>query len=147
MDNYYTEDITWCTKRNCNIKNCERNPKRIRPTNRELSFADLENTEYCPKKRVNKMTPQEVIKQLNMLIFNEKVLIGCSTMGELQHSNNIEALEIAKQAVEKQIPKNVFPDSKYYGNGICPNCNAVFMDKSTNFCGNCGQALDWSDTK
>ena len=53
IDNYYTEDITWCTNCNCNIKKCERNPKRIRPTYRELSFADLEYTEYCPKKRRN----------------------------------------------------------------------------------------------
>lgn len=51
MGNYYTEDITWCTKRNCNIKKCERNPKRIRSTYREFSFADLEYTEYCPQKK------------------------------------------------------------------------------------------------
>lgn len=59
------------------------------------------------------MNPQEVTKQLDMLICNEKVLIGCSTMGELQHSQNIEALEFAKEAVEKQILKKVLPDSKY----------------------------------
>lgn len=48
---YYTEDITWCSKRNCNNMKCERNRKHIRPTPRDLSFADLEYTDYCPKKR------------------------------------------------------------------------------------------------
>lgn len=92
------------------------------------------------------MTIQDIIKQLDILLSRERYLLGCLS-DEYQCSQMIEALELAKQAVEKQIPKNVLPDSKYYGNGICPNCNAVFMDKSTNFCGNCGQALDWSDTK
>lgn len=50
---YYTEDITWCSKRNCDRMKCERNRKHIRPTLRPLSFADLENTDYCPKKRRN----------------------------------------------------------------------------------------------
>ena len=48
---YYTEDITWCSKRNCNNIICERNRKHIRPTPRDLSFADLEYTDYCLKKR------------------------------------------------------------------------------------------------
>ena len=90
------------------------------------------------------MTPQETIKQLNILLSRERYLLGCSS-DEHQRSQMIEALEVAKRAVEKQILKKVLPDSKYYGNGICPNCNAVFVDKSTNFCGNCGQALDWSE--
>lgn len=27
--------------------------------------------------------------------------------------------------------------------GQCPRCGVVFLDDSTSFCGNCGQALDW----
>lgn len=48
---YYTEDITWCSKNNCDRVKCERNQKHIRPALRNLSFADLEYTDYCPKKR------------------------------------------------------------------------------------------------
>lgn len=48
---YYTEDITWCSKRDCDRMKCERNRKHIRPTLSNLSFADLEYTDYCPKKR------------------------------------------------------------------------------------------------
>lgn len=46
------------------------------------------------------MTKQEVIKQLNNLIYNEKILVGCSTIKH-QHNNNIEALEIAKKIIEE----------------------------------------------
>lgn len=39
-------------------------------------------------------------------------------------------------------PAKVKPYKPYKGS--CPNCGAVFLDSSTKFCGNCGQALDWS---
>ena len=53
--------------------------------------------------------------------------------------------ELAVKALEKQIPKKPLEETKFYGNGKCPSCGAVFMDKSTNYCGNCGQALDWEE--
>ena len=49
----------------------------------------------------------------------------------------------AVDALEKQIAKKPNPDTKFYGFGFCPTCNACFMDNSTNYCGNCGQKLDW----
>lgn len=39
-------------------------------------------------------------------------------------------------------PAKVKPYKPY--SGQCPNCGAAFLDSSTKFCGNCGQALDWS---
>lgn len=74
------------------------------------------------------MTPEEAIKYLE------------------QHgyiSDDVKNMCI--EALEKQLPKKPIPDNRYYGNGICPSCKAVFTDKSTKYCGNCGQALDWSD--
>lgn len=53
---YYSEDITWCSKRNCNVRKCERNRQRIRPTSKHLSFADLEYTDFCPKKKADNIT-------------------------------------------------------------------------------------------
>ena len=50
---------------------------------------------------------------------------------------------LAVDALEKQIAKKPNPDTKFYGFGFCPNCNACFMDNLTNYCGNCGQKLDW----
>lgn len=52
-----------------------------------------------------KITPQEAINRIDLLIGNEKLFIKISTMGEISHSQNIETLEIAKKAVEKQISK------------------------------------------
>ena len=43
------------------------------------------------------------------------------------------------------VPTKPLPENKYYGNGRCPHCGVYFTDKSTNYCGNCGQALDWSE--
>lgn len=55
------------------------------------------------------------------------------------------AAKMGVEALEKQIPKKPLPDERYFGIGKCTTCNAVFLDKSTNYCGNCGQAIDWSD--
>ena len=41
-------------------------------------------------------------------------------------------------------PKRLLPDKRHFWAGVCPRCGAVFLDDSTPFCGNCGQALDWS---
>lgn len=54
-----------------------------------------------------------------------------------------KAFDIAVEALEKQIPKKLLAETKYYGIGKCPRCGAVFLDQTTNYCGNCGQALDW----
>ena len=51
MTEYYTDDITWCSNRKCN-KKCDRNPKLIKFTPvKEYSFADLDGTVYCAKKK------------------------------------------------------------------------------------------------
>jgi hypothetical protein len=50
---------------------------------------------------------------------------------------------LAVDSLEKQIAKKPNPDTKFYGFGFCPTCNACFLDNSTNYCGNCGQKLDW----
>jgi hypothetical protein len=55
-----------------------------------------------------------------------------------------EAVQVVSAAAKKQIPRKPESEPRYYGNGKCPSCGVVFMDKSTRYCGNCGQALDWS---
>lgn len=50
------------------------------------------------------MTPQKAIKQLDKMIVQEQILKKWSTMGELQHIENIKALRLAKKALEKSIP-------------------------------------------
>ena len=58
----------------------------------------------------------------------------CSVFGE--------ALTIAINALEKQIPKKPKTDDRYVMY-ICPCCND-FIKVSHNCCQNCGQAIDWS---
>lgn len=53
-------------------------------------------------------------------------------------------LTAAREALEKRKPEKPTEENRYYGNGKCPCCGVVFMDKSTSYCGKCGQALDWS---
>jgi len=53
-----------------------------------------------------------------------------------------EALNMAQEALEKRIPKKPQPSDGYEGK--C-KCGAMFLDHSTNYCGNCGQRLDWSE--
>ena len=59
----------------------------------------------------------------------------CSVFGE--------ALTMAINALEKQIPKKPKTDDRYVMY-ICPCCND-FIKVSHNCCQNCGQKLDWSD--
>lgn len=103
------------------------------------------------------MTPQEAIDRIDRLIGTEKLFIKISTMGEISHSQNIEALEMAKQALEYHIAKTVETivsneDVKLgamtmkAGTKVfkCTNCNS-YVSPSHKFCTKCGQALDWSD--
>ena len=68
--------------------------------------------------------------------------------GDMEDSSPYEeAVKIAKQAIEKQIPKKI---KTVYLETICPYCGKIFYvgDPNTvmiyNFCPDCGQALDWS---
>lgn len=102
-----------------------------------------------------KMTPKEAIDRIDLIIDNEKLFIKISTMGEIDHSWNIETLEMAKQALEKTATKPVVLEADgyddkgelIYDTAYCPNCYNKFdlgYDEETNCCPNCGQALDWA---
>lgn len=91
------------------------------------------------------MTPATAIEHIKKVAFCVE-----NEIEEIKASKFITALNTAIEALEKQIPKK--PTDKtleydgYYGR--CPGCNRVIYDyKDRNRCYNCGQALDWSDTK
>ena len=78
----------------------------------------------------NEITPEAAIIELNRIRTNTD-----------ERPPEIDmAITAINRCFVKRKPK---PETRYFGNGRCPNCDAVFMDKSTRFCGNCGQALDW----
>lgn len=67
-------------------------------------------------------------------------------------SDDVDWLEKAKEAVEKQIPKKPFLYSfseshDTYTYFKCPNLCDTYREVKNNmrFCPQCGQALDWSD--
>jgi hypothetical protein len=47
-----------------------------------------------------------------------------------------------EEAHKKQIPYTPKPYKNW--DGQC-KCGVIFTDKKTNYCGNCGQKLDWED--
>lgn len=57
----------------------------------------------------------------------------------------VEALSVAKNSLEKQIPKKPIQDGYI---DFCPRCNnSLEYPESYEYCPDCGQALDWSDTE
>lgn len=55
------------------------------------------------------------------------------------------AMKAAVEALEKQIPKKLPVINELYHCPTCGEKDAVLQ--GDNYCFNCGQALDWSDTK
>lgn len=63
-----------------------------------------------------------------------------------------EALKMVEGALEKQIPKKPIGKevigvsmSGYKHKGNCPKCSSSVRQYTSNYCPNCGQALDWSE--
>ena len=56
------------------------------------------------------------------------------------------AVEIAVNAMQKQIPKKVRIEHhpKYGRATFCPNCNRMDVE-CWSYCPDCGQAIDWSE--
>ena len=59
-------------------------------------------------------------------------------------ANRAKCMDILIEAARFRISKKPEIENRYYGVGRCPTCRAVFRDRTTNFCGNCGQAIDWT---
>lgn len=60
-----------------------------------------------------------------------------------------EAMDTIKNAVEKQMSKNVMLNKEYPLYKLCPNCHKNLFSFANGweyfYCHYCGQALDWSD--
>ena len=58
---------------------------------------------------------------------------------------NLKENKVLKEALEKQIPKKVIFQGEFKGLRYCPCCNVRLIGWGMKYCGECGQALDWSD--
>ena len=89
------------------------------------------------------MTFEEAKNQLEELMQDRKSFI-CGGDDEI-YKADIEALQTAMQALEKQIPRKPIR-LLYYEVGDCPFCETTVYISEDGFCPSCGQALDWSET-
>lgn len=103
---------------------------------------------------IPEMNPYYVINQIDIVIKRNKLLFPMASYDETEKlNNNIEALEVAKLAVEKQIAKEPIATSDdVYEFGNCPHCNKEFntelvFEYEITHCPWCGQALDWGKLK
>ena len=92
------------------------------------------------------MTNKEAIKELKedrALYESDIVEAGDGTPdGDL-----MLAIDMAIEALKKQMPKEVViqkidEDIEFL---YCPRCHVRFIRMGMKYCGECGQALDWSD--
>lgn len=80
---------------------------------------------------MNKYRAESIIFEINH---------GYISYGNL-HNNDDEGLNLIRQALELQIPKRIID-----GN-FCPRCNAGFGIHWPEWCGNCGQKIDYNMEK
>ena len=100
------------------------------------------------------MTTEKAIYQLTDLIRDRESFCHRDDFDDV-FLQDIEACKMGIQALEKQVPKKVIWENARNGKiydwawACCPNCQTVICDEpfeECEFCSNCGQALDWSDS-
>lgn len=102
------------------------------------------------------MKTVQVIEQLKDLIEDRKSFLDENGVGDEVFRADIEALEIAIEALEKQIPMKVTGyKTKVKARDVelneiatftcmkCPNCE-VWQSGNDKYCSRCGQRLDWT---
>ena len=106
-----------------------------------------------------KMTIEKAIEQLEDLIKEAESHMTGNKIDDEIPIDDKTALEMAIQALEKQIPKKVKREFATEGGcitcfetDVCPACGKDFYIEDLgqtmycSFCPDCGQALDWSDS-
>ena len=67
---------------------------------------------------------------------------------DVARDNLAEAVRVVSAAAKKQVPQRPSTIKNYCGRYStakkCPTCGCVLIPEPTHYCGNCGQALDWS---
>lgn len=92
------------------------------------------------------MTPDKAIKFLDEEIVRLEgapIINGCEMTDDWR--GHLEICKLAKEALEKQIPKKPLFMEGDYDMPLCPNCR-LSVDENEHHC-ICGQALDWSDAE
>ena len=92
------------------------------------------------------MTESEAIKELkeDISLYDNEITRLDASIGTPDR-NLIDALEMAINALEKQIPKKPYKDNEngIYKKEYCPICHRSLFPNDHHCI--CGQAIDWSD--
>lgn len=93
------------------------------------------------------MTNEEVISQLESLKRSNEDFVAKNPEPESIWQDDITSLNIAIDAVKKQMPMNVKNNNAF---GECPQCGADFNSELRSeyeivYCPYCGQWVDWSE--
>ena len=84
----------------------------------------------------------ENLKELKLAVQTRVLVTNLDGMGKTDVEEVAFDFGRATTALEKQIPYKPEPCHPYEGK--C-KCGAMFLDRTTGYCGNCGQKLDWED--
>lgn len=94
------------------------------------------------------MAPEQAIGILKDIHSGtSEIMAECKDVHTLNHlSRQCKVLNLAVEALEKQIPKKL--DSNRYVH-FCPECNGSVwqITHESNYCFRCGQKLDWEEAK
>lgn len=84
------------------------------------------------------ITPTAAIIELN------KLKTDSGVTGEERRNAAVDiAIKAINRCMVRRKPNSFYKDNQcgeFYREFYCPNCNRLVV---TNYCGNCGQALDW----
>ena len=86
------------------------------------------------------MTPQEALDWCEQ--FTDNLIMA--DVDNRKRTLALQAMQVCKSALEKQIPKKVITSNEQE---YCPVCNYFVPPPCEKYCSHCGQALDWSDTE
>lgn len=89
------------------------------------------------------MEIQEVIESLQTLqeyCYNRHAMDDNNPESPWSQGN--EALDVAMDALEKQVPMRVI-EGRFAGLYDCPKCEGAIESRGYQYCPSCGQKLDW----
>ena len=95
---------------------------------------------------MTKLTDEELMSGFDEMIKQAPEVGLCALPFKIIRDSVADVVTERNQLKAYREPQKVklpYTDNFVNGVGRCPRCNAVFLDSSTPFCGNCGQALAW----
>ena len=89
------------------------------------------------------MKPQEALNWCEQFTDN----LVKANVDTKRRTLGLQAMQVCKSALEKQIPKKPKYIEGDYDMPLCPSCGLSVDENEENYCSCCGQALDWGDGK